>query len=540
MDMDHNGNDYLIITGNGDFLLDSGSGIPRRCYTKHLAANYWIFLNRWVSTAQDNITYRMGLDASGSHATQTALILNDTDRVTYRDLSKKVGSMVALLHTTFGLCHGDRVLSRVEKSIDSLVLYLATIRLGAVYVPLNPTFKLAETIHFVKDSDPYLFVTSNIKQDEIFANKVEHVMDSTALFEESRRMKPDYGVECVKPDDTACICYTSGTTGSPKGAMISHGGLTWNAETLVYLWKFSQKDVLLHMLPFDHIHGMFISLNCTLFTKSSVIFRPKFDVNDALDWLPRCTVMMGVPTYYSRLMQKSSFDKDLTKNIRLFISGSAPLSTALWEDFKQRTGHEILERYGMTEAAVITTNPYNDRRKGSVGKILPGGNIRTTEGGLVQIRLPSLFSGYWKKDNKTQKAFTEDGFFNTGDIGKIDEDGFLWIHGREKDLIISGGLNVYPKEVEDAIDSLPYILESAVIGIPHHDLGEAVLAICVPELGSHAFLHESEAIRILRTKLANYKVPRRFLCLDQLPRNAMGKVQKNVLRERYHSLFCTQ
>ncbi|EFO24268.1 hypothetical protein LOAG_04219 [Loa loa] len=510
------------------------------CYTRRIATSYRIFLKRWISTAQNNITYHMGLDASGSHATEIALILNDADRLTYRDLSKKVGSMVALLHTTFGLSRGDRVLSRVEKSIDSLVLYLATIRLGAVYVPLNPTFTLAETIYFVKDSDPHLFVSSNIKQDEIFANRVEHVMDSTALFEESHQRKPDYGMECVKSVDIACICYTSGTTGLPKGAMISHGGLTWNAEALVDMWKFSQNDVLLHMLPFDHIHGMFISLNCALFTKSSVIFRPKFDVNDALDWLPRCTVMMGVPTYYSRLMQRSSFGKDLTKNVRLFISGSAPLSTMLWEDFKQRTGHEILERYGMTEAAVITTNPYNDRRKGSVGKVLPGGNIRTTEGGLVQIRLPSLFSGYWKSANKTEKVFTEDGFFNTGDVGKIDEDGFLWIQGREKDLIISGGLNVYPKEVEDAIDSLPYILESAVIGIPHCDLGEAVLALYVPESSSHAFLQESEAIRILHTKLANYKVPKRFLCIDQLPRNAMGKIQKNILREQYRNLFCTE
>ncbi|OZC04889.1 putative malonyl-CoA synthase [Onchocerca flexuosa] len=351
-------------------------------------------------------------------------------------------------------------------------------------------------------------------------------------------MKPDYGMECVNPDDIACICYTAGTTGLPKGAMLSHGGLTWNAEALIDMWKFSQKDVLLHMLPFDHIHGMFISLNCSLFTKSSIIFRPKFDVNDALNWLPRCTVMMGVPTYYSRLLQKNSFDKSLAKNIRLFISGSAPLSTALWEDFNLRTGHEILERYGMTEAGVITTNLYNDRRKGSVGKVLPGGNIRTTEDGMVQIRLPSLFLGYWKNEKTTRKVFTEDGFFTTGDIGKIDDDGFLWLQGRANDLIISGGLNVYPKEVEDAIDSLPHILESAVIGVPHHDLGEAVLAVYVPHSGSHAFLHESEAIRILHTKLANYKVPKHFLCLDQLPRNAMGKVQKNILRERYQSLFC--
>uniref|UniRef100_A0A915PYJ8 Malonyl-CoA synthase n=1 Tax=Setaria digitata TaxID=48799 RepID=A0A915PYJ8_9BILA len=509
-------------------------------HLRRITASYSGFLKRWISTAQNNITHLMGLDPSASHASQTAVILSDTNRLRYSDLSKRVGSMVALLHSTFGVSHGDRVLSRVEKSIDSLVLYLATLRLGAVYIPLSPGYTMVETIYFVKDSDPHLFVSCNIKEDEIFANRVEHVLDSTSLFEESYQMKPDYGVECVKSDDIACICYTSGTTDAPKGAMITHGGLIWNAETLVDMWQFSQKDVLLHMLPFDHIHGMFISLNCTLFTKSSVIFRPKFDVNDALNWLPQCTVMMGVPTYYSRLIQKPSFGKNLTKNVRLFICGSAPLSTALWEDFKHRTGHEILDRYGMTEAAVITSNPYNDRRKGSVGKILPGGDIRTTEEGLVQIRLPSLFSGYWKNEKKTRKVFTEDGFFNTGDIGKIDDDGFLWIQGRAKDLIISGGLNVYPKEVEDAIDSLPYILESAVIGIPHNDLGEAVLALCVPESGSHAFLHESEAIRILHTKLANYKVPKRFLCLDQLPRNAMGKVQKNILRERYNSLFCAQ
>ncbi|VDM92131.1 unnamed protein product [Litomosoides sigmodontis] len=323
------------------------------CHTRRIAAAYRISLKQWISTAQNNITYHMGLDASGRHVVQTALILADNTRLTYGDLSKQVASMVTLLHVTFGLNRGDRVLSRVEKSVDSLVLYLATLRLGAVYVPLNPAYTLTETINFVKDSDPHLFVSCNIKQDEIFANTVEHVMDSTAFFNRSRRVKPDYGVECVKSDDVACICYTSGTTGSPKGAMITHGGLTWNAKTLVDMWKFSQKDVLLHMLPFDHVHGMFISLNCTLFTKSSVIFRPKFDVNDALNWLPKCTVMMGVPTYYSRLMQRSNFDKDLTRNVRVFISGSAPLSTVLWEDFKQRTGHEILERYGMTEGCIL-------------------------------------------------------------------------------------------------------------------------------------------------------------------------------------------
>ncbi|VDN07455.1 unnamed protein product [Thelazia callipaeda] len=494
-------------------------------------------LRRWCSTSSNNITYRMGLNPFENHANQTAIILNCTTRLTYGDLSKRVGSMVALLQSVFGIDRGDRVLCRLEKSIDSLILYLAVLRLGAIYVPLNPVNTLSETIHVVANSDPHLFVSCSIQYDNVFTNKVEHVIDAGQIFRESEAQKPDYGVECVKPDDIACICYTSGTTGLPKGAMLSHGGLTWNAETLVDAWQFTRNDILLHMLPFCHVHGLFISLNCTFFSKSSMVFRPKFDVNDALNWLPQCTVMMGIPTYFSRLMQNKNFDKNMTKKIRLFVCGSAPLSTILWEDFRNRTGHEILERYGMTEANVITTNLYNDRRQGFVGKVLPGGKIRTTKEGSIQIQLPSLFLGYWKNENETRKVFTEDGFFDTGDIGRIEDDGFLSIQGRAKDLIISGGLNVYPKEVEDAIDSLPYVVESAVIGVPHRDLGEAVVALCVPESGIHAFLHESEAICTLRAKLANYKVPKRFLYVDELPRNSMGKVLKNVLKQQCRSLF---
>uniref|UniRef100_A0A0M3I2V3 Malonyl-CoA synthase n=1 Tax=Ascaris lumbricoides TaxID=6252 RepID=A0A0M3I2V3_ASCLU len=496
-------------------------------------------LVRCMSTRHNNLTFRMGLEDNADGRSRCAIVIDERTSFSYGDLAKRVACFVALLHSKYCLQRGERILARVEKNIDSLALYLATLRLGAIYVPLNPAYTPRETQHFIEDAEPCLFVTCNKAIDVEFIDRISHIVDISTLTVESHNMKPDYDIESVNSNDIACICYTSGTTGLPKGAMLSHGGLAWNADSLIETWRFTDSDILLHYLPFYHVHGMFISLNCSLFTHSCVIYRPKFDAEDALKWIPRSTVMMGVPTYYSRLLQQKGFNSDLTRKMRLFVSGSAPLSLPLWQEFRRRTGSAILERYGMTEAAVITSNVYEEegRIPGSVGKILRGGEMRISESGIVEVKMPSVFQGYWRNPEKTRNEFTSDGFFITGDIGRIDDKGYLWILGRGKDLIISGGLNVYPKEVEDTIDSLPYIQESAVIGVPHVDFGEAVVAICVPRTSTDREKAELKIFNELRSKLANYKLPKKTIFIDALPRNSMGKVQKNLLRDRYKKLF---
>ncbi|MFH4975367.1 hypothetical protein AB6A40_002076 [Gnathostoma spinigerum] len=493
--------------------------------------------SQFSSSASNNLTSRIPLNTANS--SKIALIFDEERAITYGQLARYVGQYVSLLHLKYALKRGERVLGRVEKNLDSLALYLATLRLGGIYVPINPSFTDHETEHFVQDCKPSLLVSCKKKSDDRFHEYVTHVVDAIALAREAAAAKPTYDVEHVAPHDLACICYTSGTTGVPKGAMISHEGLVWNADSLIKAWRFTSDDVLLHLLPFNHVHGLFISLNCSLFTGSSVVFRPKFAVNDAMKWLPKATVMMGVPTYYSRLMERNDFGRSVTAGIRLFVSGSAPLSSALWKNFQKRTGSAILERYGMTEAAVITSNLYEEegRIPGSVGKVLEGGELRLSSSGVIEVLLPSLFRGYWRNPEETARNFTNDGFFITGDIGSIDHEGYLYLLGRQKDMIISGGLNVYPKEIEDAIDWTQMVNETAVIGLPHMDLGEAVVAVCA--MNTHAQDEKLEATVKERLKLVltNYKIPKKIIFVDSLPRNSMGKVQKKLLRECYHKLF---
>ncbi|KAE9416022.1 hypothetical protein Angca_008565, partial [Angiostrongylus cantonensis] len=419
---------------------------------------------------------------------------------------------------------GDRVLCRTTKNLDAVALYLACLQIGAIYVPVNPSYTLGETKHFVKDCTPKLMVTCTEEKDSALRELVTNIVNEKKLSVESKNATAELHFENVENDDVACICYTSGTTGVPKGVMLTHGSLSTNAEALVDTWRFTKDDRLLHMLPFYHVHGMFISLSCSLFSHSTVLWREHFSVENCLKWLPSTTVMMGVPTYYSRLISTPEFNRGLLSQLRLFVCGSAPLSTPLWVEFKSRAGHSILERYGMTEAQVICSNPYDDRRPGSVGKPIADTKLRINREGVIEIKSSSLFAGYWNDPVKTLEEFTVDKYFITGDLGLVDEDGFLHILGRKKDLVITGGFNVYPKEVEDCIDHLPDVEESAVIGmssvaqvtedhfylsvlgVPHKDLGEVVVAVVHSKSSASQEENEQAIIWALRKVLAEYKV----------------------------------
>ncbi|KJH40819.1 AMP-binding enzyme [Dictyocaulus viviparus] len=401
---------------------------------------------------------------------------------------------------------GDRVLCRTSKTLDAVALYMACLQIGAIYIPVNISYTRRETEHYVEDSTPKLMVTCNEAEDSVFHPKIINIVSESKLSAESNRCKAQLEIEIVENNDVACICYTSGTTGLPKGVMLTHNSLSTNAEALVDAWRFTKYDKQLHMLPFYHVHGMFISLNCSLFSHSTVIFKEKFSVDSCLKWLPSTTVMMGVPTYYSRLSSSPNFNRKLLPHLRLFVCGSAPLSTPLWEEFKSRTGHAILERYGMTEAQVICSNPYDDRRPGLVGKPIAGTELRINKEGGIEIRSSSLFAGYWNNPEKTADDFTSDKYFVTGDVGSVDEDGYLRILGRTKDLVITGGFNVYPKEIEDCIDRLPGVEESAIIGVPHSDLGEAVVAVVGGKIPTNDKIKEQEIIAALKNVLVSYKI----------------------------------
>jgi malonyl-CoA/methylmalonyl-CoA synthetase len=416
---------------------------------------------------------------------------------------------------------------QIEKSPLAVLIYLACIRSGAVFVPMNTAYTDAEVEYLVSDAEPAVFVgdRGTISGDDL----AEHAAASDGSFDDTG----------VTPDDLAAILYTSGTTGRPKGAMLTHRNLASNAATLCAAWGFRPDDVLLHTLIVSHAHGLFVAINCTLANGTPMIFLPKFDVDAVIEQLPRSTVFMGIPTYYTRLLADERFDAKLCENMRLFVSGSAPLLASTHDEFRARTGHAILERYGMTETVMNTSNPLDgERRPGSVGPALPGIEVRVTdtddrplpkgEIGGVQVRGPNVFTGYWKRPELKETEFTPDGFFRTGDLGCFDADGYLRIVGRSKDLVISGGLNVYPVEVEEVLDALDGVLESAVIGVPDADFGEAVVAVVVPEAGREL---DPEALRThARERLAGYKVPKRIHLADELPRNTMGKVEKAKLR----------
>jgi malonyl-CoA/methylmalonyl-CoA synthetase len=446
---------------------------------------------------------------------------------------------------------GDRVAAQVDKHWQALALYLACLRAGLVYLPLNIGYQKAELAYFFDDAKPRLIVCrpeslgviATIAGPALVLAQDAH---GGELQDRAQREPDVFDTVHSRPDDIAAILYTSGTTGRSKGAMLTHRNLASNAVTLVETWGFTRGDVLLHTLPIYHVHGLFVATHCVLLAGARMLWLPKFDAREATALLPQATVMMGVPTFYTRLLAEPSFTREATRNVRLFVSGSAPLLPETFEAFRQRTGHAILERYGMTEAGMITSNPLEGPRVGgTVGKPLPGVSVRVVDAtgrpclpgtiGNVEVRGPNVFAGYWRMPDRTRTDFTAEGYFRTGDMGEWVADGegrgYLRLVGRAKDLIITGGLNVYPLEIEERIDSLDGVVESAVIGLPDPDFGEAVTAVVVGAPG-HA-LTERAIIGALREEIATFKVPKRVFFADDLPRNAMGKVQKNVLRTRY-------
>ena len=459
----------------------------------------------------------------------------------------------------FGIQKGDRVAVQVPKSIEAALLYIACVRLGAIFLPLNTAYTPAEIAYFLGDATPALFVCDPAKADvmrdvattakarfETMGVLSSSNPDAGSFITAAKSADTDFQNASCAPDDLAAILYTSGTTGRSKGAMLSHDNLLSNALTLKDHWRFTSDDVLLHALPIFHTHGLFVAINATLAAGSSMIFLPAFDLDSIIHYLPSSSVMMGVPTFYTRLLSDARFTKDLVSHMRLFISGSAPLLAETHNQFEALTGQKILERYGMTETNMNTSNPYDGaRRAGTVGFPLPGVEVQICdpetgaqladeEIGILEVRGPNVFVGYWQMPEKTAEELRENGFFITGDLAKKDTDGYIHIVGRSKDLIISGGYNIYPKEVELALDDEAGVLESAVIGVPHPDFGEAVVAVIVPESDD---FDPAQALENVKEKLARFKQPKRLEIIDALPRNTMGKVQKNILRDRYQDSF---
>jgi len=482
---------------------------------------------------------------------KVCLELEDGRRYSYADLEAQSARYANLL-ASLGLRIGDRVAAQIDKSAQAVFLYLGCLRAGVVYLPLNAAYQEKEIAFFLGDAQPSLAVCrpgartwfEPAARKEGVAQLLE--LDASgggSLVEAASEQSPIFTTVASAPDDLAAIVYTSGTTGRSKGAMITHRNLASNAIALCECWGFRSDDVLLHTLPLFHVHGLFVALHTALLSASTIIFLPKFDSRQVLRYLGSTTVFMGVPTYYVRLLAEPGFTQQLCRGVRLFVSGSAPLLFDTFQEFQQRTGHTIVERYGMTETGMNSSNPYEggERRGGTVGLPLPGVEVRVVrdadrplpanEIGDIQVRGPNVLPGYWRLPEKNEEEFTADGFFRTGDVGKFSADGYLTIVGRSKDLIISGGYNVYPKEIELLLDELPGVEESAVIGLPHPDFGEAVAAVVVPEQGSA--LSEEEVIAFVKGKLANFKVPKHVYFARELPRNAMGKVQKNVLRSTY-------
>ncbi|HSS70706.1 MAG TPA: malonyl-CoA synthase [Casimicrobiaceae bacterium] len=468
-------------------------------------------------------------------------------RVIHYDDLDQWSARIANVLVDAGCAPGDRVAVQVEKCWQALALYLACLRAGLVYLPLNTAYKKAELEYFFDDAEPRLIICRPESAGFSAALRPAGTVltlseDGGTLLERARDAGSAFATVVSAPNDLAAIIYTSGTTGRAKGAMLTHRNLASNALTLVEYWGFTRGDVLLHVLPIYHVHGLFVACHCTLLAGSRMLWLSRFDAKEVIEQMPHATVMMGVPTFYTRLLAEEAFGPRVCETMRLFISGSAPLLAPTFEAFHERTGHAILERYGMSETGMITSNPLDgERSAGSVGLPLPGVSVRVTqEGGArcapgevggIEVKGPNVFPGYWRMPEKTAEDFTADGYFRTGDMGELAPDGYLKIVGRTKDLIISGGLNVYPKEIEDRIDALPGVLETAVIGVPDADLGEAVTAIVVAAPG-HT-LTEASVIAALKTEIAGFKVPKRVHFATDLPRNAMGKVQKNVLRSRY-------
>lgn len=486
---------------------------------------------------------------------RTFIKLLDGTCITYRDMVEQSARYAHALRK-LGVKPGDRVAVQVEKSVEAIFLYLACLRSGSVYLPLNTAYTLAELEYFVTDAEPALVVCApqiHSAVREVCTRLSVGACESLdgggggSLAALAATQEAEFPDENREDNDLAAILYTSGTTGRSKGAMLSYGNLISNALTLVDYWGFSERDVLLHALPIFHTHGLFVAINVTLFAGSSMVFLPKFDTADVLAALPQATVMMGVPTFYIRLLQSDRLTKEACDHMRLFISGSAPLLANIHSQWLDSTGHTILERYGMTETNMITSNPLLGRRvAGTVGFPLPGVKLQIAdpetgnplpkgEIGVIEVKGPNVFKGYWRNPEKTASEFRSNGFFITGDLGMFDADDYVHIVGRSKDLIITGGYNVYPKEIETELDAMGGVVESAVIGVPHPDFGEGIVAVVVAKEGEP--LSEDLILDTLKPKLANFKRPKRVFVVDELPRNTMGKVRKEVLRTKFAGTF---
>ena len=484
-------------------------------------------------------------------ANRPALRLESGQVLTYCELAKEAGRLANALHAE-GVAFGDRVAVQVDKSAENVGLYLACLKIGAIYLPLNTAYTDVELDYFFGDAEPSLIVCKPDREAGIRAlasgkGAAIHTLDAEgggSLVDRAAKAEAWSNVAERAPDDIAAILYTSGTTGRSKGAMITHANLRANAETLIEAWGISADDTLLHALPIYHVHGLFVALNTLLAVGGEILFHRKFQADAVLDDLPNSTLMMGVPTFYTRLLASDRLNEELCAKMRLFIAGSAPLLDETFRAFEARTGHAILERYGMTETGMLCSNPLKgERRPGTVGPPLADVEVRVAdeegsivdpgEVGVLEVRGPNVFKGYWRMPEKTKEEFREDGFFVTGDISRIDEDGYVHIVGRAKDMIISGGFNVYPKEIETVIDGLDGVGESAVIGLQHPDFGEGVAAV----IASGEAPDKDAIIAACKTELAAYKVPKAVFILEELPRNAMGKVQKAKLREQFAKAF---
>ena len=471
----------------------------------------------------------------------------------YSNTNEECGRFHAAL-ASLGVSKGDRVVVQVRKSIESVLLYLSCLKIGAIYIPLNTAYTPVEVNYFIDDAEPRVFICDPHAYDSLHSvlhEKVPHILTLSSHAEGSlvglyKKMDAVNDIEHCSPDDLAAILYTSGTTGRSKGAMLSHSNLASNAQVLHQYWEFQPGDILLHALPIFHVHGLFVALHCALLNGSMIYFLPHFDADTVIQKLPESSVMMGVPTFYTRLLDRADFTREVCHKMRLFISGSAPLLAETHLDFEERTGHRILERYGMTETGMITSNPYDGERvAGTVGYALPGESVRIADSngielapdqtGVLEVKGPNVFQGYWRMPEKTQEEFRDDGWFITGDMATMTAGGRVTIVGREKDLIISGGYNIYPKEIELAIDECDGVKESAVIGTPHPDFGEGVIAVVVA--AENAELTESKIIESLNNQMARFKQPKQIFFIDELPRNTMGKVQKNILRDQHKDCF---
>ncbi len=475
----------------------------------------------------------------------------------WRDLDRAT-AMIANLLQSLDLPPASRIAVQVEKSVEAMMLYLGTLRAGHVFLPLNTAYQSAEIEYFIGNAEPAVVVCTSRNFGWVsklaFRAGTHHVFtlddDRTgSLLQRAAHCSDRHDIAPKGADDLACIVYTSGTTGRSKGAMLTHGNMLSNAQVLKDYWGWQEGDVLIHALPIFHVHGLFVAIHGALLNGSRMIWFGRFEPKRVIERFLDATVFMGVPTLYTRMLAEARLNKVVCRNMRLFISGSAPLLPETFNEWRERTGHTILERYGMSETIMLTSNPYDaaqgERRAGTVGFPLPGVGVRVRdeagqdlpagEIGGIQVTGPNVFKGYWRMPEKTKEEFTEDGWFKTGDVGRIDGDGYVTIVGRSKDLIISGGYNVYPAEVEGYINELPGVAESALVGVPHPDFGEVGVAVVIPKPGAR--IDGEEIVAKLKAQLANFKIPKRCFVVDELPRNTMGKVQKNLLREQHKQLF---